>query len=171
MNRRSLQDITLIVLCLAVLTAAPCAARQDANQAGLNPVKSDRINESLKNELWNLHTEYQLKIFDLRMEQGQRIVTAIGSHGYNTSSLDQTLDKILNHRQELSVALQSHRTLFREDSTEDCHVCRKPVEGDIGSHLLPSCFGTPVIICTRSLYRSPLALQSAHPPHQQSPAT
>lgn len=107
MNRRSLQDITLIVLCLAVLTAAPCAARQDANQAGLNPVKSDRINESLKNELWNLHTEYQLKIFDLHMEQGQRIVTAIGSHGYNTSSLDQTLDKILNHRQTLSVALDA----------------------------------------------------------------
>ena len=95
-------------LCLATFLIAPVAAvpreKISASPAYLKP---GVINESLKEELWAIHADYRMKIFEIQLEQGQQIISVLDGYGYETGNLETSLGDIERVETNLSDTLET----------------------------------------------------------------
>jgi hypothetical protein len=108
MKRYIIFGILLAGLCLATFLIAPVAAvPKEKIPAGPANLKAGTINESLKEDLWAIHADYRMKNFVLQLEQGQQIISALHSYGYEAGDLESSLADIESLETNLSDALVS----------------------------------------------------------------
>jgi len=98
--------IALLGLVLVAALALPASAAQ-ANGNGNAYGKAGKMDSGLKSDLWAVHAQYRLQVFDTRVQGADAVVTVLGNHGCPTTDLSATVTSIGNERSALSTALTS----------------------------------------------------------------
>lgn len=99
------KTITMAILGLVLVAALALpvsAAKENA------PEKAVKIDDGLKNDLWNVYGEYRLRIYDTRVEGANAAVGVLGDHGCPTEEVAATVDGIEGQRTHLAGALENH---------------------------------------------------------------
>jgi hypothetical protein len=112
MKSRHVITAAAIVAFLALLALPAAAALDPADKAAA-------IDPGLKDELWAIHTDHRLDIYDRNVEAAGQAIDALQRYGYPVSGLTATLDSIKEFRDDLASALESRdreelRTINRE---------------------------------------------------------
>jgi len=103
MKMKSTFGLALLGLFLLAILAVPVAAVTAGQETGV--VSDTRIDPGLKEDLWELHKEYRLSVFDLHVQEGGEIIGLMEEYGYDTSQLQQIMSDIAGMRGELQAAL------------------------------------------------------------------
>jgi hypothetical protein len=104
-RRNMAKTITMAILGLVLVAALALpvsAAKENA------PEKAVKIDDGLKNDLWNVYGEYRLRIYDTRVEGANAAVGVLGDHGCPTEEVAATVDGIEGQRTHLAGALENH---------------------------------------------------------------
>jgi hypothetical protein len=105
MNTPRTLAVTLLALCLVGMLVLPAAAAQAARgqQAG----KIAKIDQGMKDDLWTVHKDYRLKIYDLHVEKAGAVIGVLDEHGCDVTGLQATLGQINEQRDPLKTALDN----------------------------------------------------------------
>ena len=105
MNTPRTLAITLLALCLVGMLVLPAAAAQaaSAGQAG----KMGKVDPALKDDLWTVHKNYRLKIYDLHVEKAGAVITVLENHQCDVTGLNSILGEINSQREPLKTALDN----------------------------------------------------------------
>lgn len=111
-------------LCMLAIAVTPATALHTGRDDQIRELRW--ANDELKEELWQIHAEYRLGIFDLRLNRTDRILDALDRHGYNTASARELLEEIEAKRPQLADALVKRDTrVLREVNRELAGIWRE----------------------------------------------
>lgn len=120
MTRRSLLGMGAL-LCLFAILAVPASA--SVNGAGITGSASNQIDPGLKDELWNIHVQHRLDIFNRNVQAADDAMEALEEYGYETSELSTILADISGKEGALTGALNARdREALREVNAELLHL-------------------------------------------------
>ncbi|MDD1671541.1 MAG: hypothetical protein LUO82_00885 [Methanomicrobiales archaeon] len=106
----------LIGLCLLTIIVTPVAATPQENTG---KGKEQMISEGLKSDLWNIHKNYRMQFFQLRVERANAINQTLAEHGCDVGSLETAVQQIEDHEDSLRQALKDKdRRELREINQE-----------------------------------------------------
>jgi len=94
----------ILALCLLGMLVLPAAAATAG--AGTN-VKASAIDAGLKDDLWNLHVQHRLAMYDSNVQYAGNILTTLQKYGIDTTQAQATLTTIGDKRSDLETALQN----------------------------------------------------------------
>ncbi|NTU99998.1 MAG: hypothetical protein HGA55_02610 [Methanoregulaceae archaeon] len=100
MKRIHILAVAALIGLVAVLAlpAAALAPATGTDNAGIDP--------GLKDELWTIHTQHRLDIFDGNVMAAGEAIGVIEKYGYDVTGLSATVDVIRGHRGALAAALE-----------------------------------------------------------------
>ena len=88
------------IICLAGLLVLPVSA------AIAHPVSSGNpINQSLRNDLWNVHANHRLSAFENNVTAADDTIAVLDHYNYDTSILGAIQSNISQHHDSLAAAL------------------------------------------------------------------
>jgi len=102
MIRRSIL-ITGVLLCLIGMLALPAAAV--ATGGGSVVSGEGAIDPELKDELWGIHVQHRIDVYERNVQAAGDAIEALGRYGYDTMELSETLDEISVKHDSLAAAL------------------------------------------------------------------
>ena len=102
MKRRSILIIG-VLLCLIGMLALPAAAV--ATGGGSVVSGEGTIDPELKDELWGIHVQHRLDVYERNVQAAGDATEALGRYGYDTMELSETLDEISEKHDSLAAAL------------------------------------------------------------------
>ena len=115
MSRNTIGIAILGLVLVAALALPVSAAKADGNAYG----KAGRIESGLKDELWAVHMQYRLQVYDTRVEGANKAVSVLAKYGCPTTDVDATVTAIENERTPLSDALKARdRAALKEVNQE-----------------------------------------------------
>jgi hypothetical protein len=105
MNAPRTFAMAALALCLVGMLVLPAAAAQaaSAGQAG----KMGKVDPALKDDLWTVHRDYRLKIYDLHVEKAGAVITVLANHQCDVTGLNSILGEIEGQREPLKTALEN----------------------------------------------------------------
>jgi hypothetical protein len=94
-----------LALCMVGMLVLPTAAVSTASgeQAG----KMGKVDPALKGDLWAVHKDYRLKIYDLHVEKAGAVITVLENHQCDVTGLNTVLGEINSQRDPLKTALEN----------------------------------------------------------------
>lgn len=109
MNTKSILKGAFLAFCLIGMLALPAAATPVAqvNGQGMMNGKVNSIDDGLKEDLWNNHVQYRLKLFDMNVQHGTDVIKILNDHNIDTTLMQTTLDEFSGKRSELQTALEN----------------------------------------------------------------
>jgi hypothetical protein len=105
MNAKTIAKGAFLAFCLIGMLVLPASAAADGQ--GTVSVKATTIDQGLKDDLWNSHTQHRLEAFDMHVRHANDIIGILNSHGIDTSQMQATLAEISAKRPELQSALEN----------------------------------------------------------------
>ena len=103
MMKSDIMKGALLACCLIGMLVLPAAA---AGQ-GTTSASPAAIDAGLKDDLWNIHTQYRLQAFDNHVQEAGAVIDALNKYGIDTTQMQKTLDAISSRRSELQTDLQN----------------------------------------------------------------
>ena len=100
-NIIGLAILGLVLIAALVLPASAAQVNGNGNAYG----NAEKIDTGLKNDLWAVHAQYRLQVFDTHIEGANAVVKVLGDHGCSTTDVAATVASIGNERDALSTAL------------------------------------------------------------------
>jgi hypothetical protein len=125
--------ITGALLCFIGMMVVPVAAFTPAAQ--MTTWGNSPIDPGLEDELWAIHVEHRLDRYDGNVQTAYKVITALDSHGYDTTNLSVTLTKISGQRDALSNALNNQDRAALKDINRELLSLRKDFRQEF-RHLL-----------------------------------
>jgi hypothetical protein len=102
MIRRSIL-VTGVLFCLIGMLVLPAAAV--ATGGGSVVSGEGAIDPELKDELWGIHVQHRLDVYERNVQAAGDAIEALGRYGYDTIELSDTLDEISENHDPLAAAL------------------------------------------------------------------
>ncbi|MDD1656021.1 MAG: hypothetical protein LUO87_01415 [Methanomicrobiales archaeon] len=105
MNAPRTLAMATLALCLAGMLVLPAAAAPAANAERTG--KMSTIDSGLRDDLWNVHRDFRLKIYELHVDKAGAVIGVLEEHGCDVTELNDILAQVKGQRDPLKEALEN----------------------------------------------------------------